>query len=141
MSSRLRSRRRRGGFTLMEVLLVVAILIILAGLATVAIRQAYNNARVSATKLNAKSIAQSIDTYYLGLGQLPPSLEALIAMPDGLAVPEKWQGPYLKTENNRLPVDSWNREFIYEVDPQTEEFIVYSVGPDGQANTQDDIRN
>lgn len=127
-------RRRRGGFTLMEVLLVVAILLILAGLATVAITRTYKGARVNAAKLDINTISQTIDAYYLDNGQFPPSLDALVTLPDGLPNPQKWNGPYLQ---KGLPTDPWGQAYIYQVDG--EQFVISSAGPDLAANTDDDI--
>ena len=127
-------RRNRVGFTLIEVLLVVAILIILAALAVVNVRQAYINARKNAARLDIKTISQTIDAYYLDLGSYPPTLEALVTMPDGLANSSKWSGPYLK---DGLPADPWGNAYKYSADGTS--FVIASAGPNGVEQDDDDI--
>ena len=141
-SSRLSTRRpqtgrrsSRLGFTLIEVLLVVAILIILAALAVVNVRQAYNNSRKNAARLDIKTISQQIDAYYLDIGSYPPTLEALVMLPDGLANSTKWSGPYLK--DSILPTDPWGNQYRYSQDGQA--FVIFSVGPNGIEQDEDDI--
>ena len=129
-----RRMRRRQGFTLMEVLLVVAILIILAGLATVAITQTYRGARENAARLDIRTITQQLDAYYLDVGNYPPTLDGLVTLPDGIPNPHKWNGPYLQ---KGLPLDPWNNQYQYRVDG--EPVSVWSVGPDGASDTEDDI--
>jgi general secretion pathway protein G len=127
-------RRRPRGFTLMEVLLVVAILIILAGLATVAITRTYGNARRNAAKLDINTISQTMDAYYLDIGSYPPTLDALVTMPDGLANPAKWGGPYLQ---RGLPADPWGNQYQYS--NEGEQFKVWSMGPNGASGDEDDV--
>jgi general secretion pathway protein G len=126
--------RRRQAFTLMEVLLVVAILIILASLATFSITRAYRGARVNAAKLDINTISQTLQAYYIDIGTYPQDLQGLVTMPDGLANPTKWNGPYL---TNGLPQDPWGGEYKYSV--QGEEYVISSAGPDAIENNEDDV--
>lgn len=121
----------------MEVLLVVAILVILASLATVAIRTAMLNAQTNSAKLNATTIKQAVNAYYLQIGTYPSSLNDLVVPPEGLADPSRWQAPFL--EGGVLPVDPWQQQFGYEFDNQTGQFRISSAGPDGAPGTNDDI--
>jgi general secretion pathway protein G len=134
MQRKLLRRRRSRGFTLMEVLLVVAILIILAGLATVAITRTYGGARKNAAKLDINTLSQTMDAYYLDIGSYPPTLEGLVTLPDGLANPAKWNGPYLQ---KGLPVDPWGNQYQYT--NEGEHFKIWSNGADGQSGTEDDV--
>jgi general secretion pathway protein G len=127
-------RRRARGFTLMEVLLVVAILIILAGLATVAISRTYVGARKNAAKLDINTLTQTMDAYYLDIGSYPPSLDALVTQPDSLANPMKWNGPYLQ---KGLPADPWGNQYQYSNDG--DQFKIWSMGPNGTNGDEDDI--
>jgi len=66
---------------------------------------------------------------------LPPDLEALVVAPAGLADPAKWQGPYL--DRVRLPADSWDQEFRYEViDAKELRFRIWWMGPDRVLRTR-----
>lgn len=128
------SRRRQRGFTLMEVLLVVAILLILASLATVAISRTLRGTQSKQAKIDISTLSQAINVYFIDNGSYPPSLEALVMMPDGLANPQKWNGPYLEKE---LPADPWGNAYQYRVDG--DRIVIWSAGPDGAIDTEDDI--
>lgn len=134
MKRKLTQRRRRGGFTLMEVLLVVAILLILASLATVAISRTLKGTQSKQAKIDINTLQQAINVYFIDVGSYPPSLDALVAMPDGLANPQKWNGSYLEKE---LPADPWGNQYLYSVNG--DQVQIKSMGPDGVADTQDDI--
>src|SRR5688500_13172438 len=90
------SRRRRRGFTLMEVLLVVAILLILASLATVAISRTLKGTQAKQAKIDISTLTQAINMYYIDIGAYPDTLESLVFMPEGLANTTKWNGSYLE---------------------------------------------
>ncbi|MCX5661965.1 MAG: type II secretion system major pseudopilin GspG [Planctomycetota bacterium] len=146
----LRSRGFRGsrGFTLIEVLLVLVILGMLATVAIVALSGTRETARIDATKLKINQLESALDLYNLALGSYPSDeqgLKALQTKPtfDDEKQGEKWRGPYLKSD----PRDEWNHEFKYQkVEGSTEEtggkpFKLWSMGPDGQDGTEDDIKN
>lgn len=128
------TRRRRRGFTLMEVLLVVAILLILASLATVAISRTLKGTQSKQAKIDINTLSQAINVYFIDVGSYPPTLDALVIQPDGLANPQKWNGSYLEKE---LPADPWGNQYLYSVNG--DQIQIKSMGPDGIADTQDDI--
>jgi len=134
-----RRRRRRHGFTLMEVLLVLAILVILGSLVGVSIFQMQKNANIRAAKAQINMLEDSIKAYQIDVGSLPPSLEGLVAVPAELKVPQKWSGPYL--EKGNLPVDPWGNAYIYEQSNDFAGFVIKSNGPDQQAGTADDVHS
>jgi general secretion pathway protein G len=146
MSTRSRSRR---GFTLIEILIVLGIIILLAGAAVVALVPQQKGARVDITKLKMKSIETALEAYNVNIGHYPNEqeggMEALRVKPpfDSEAVGQNWRGPYLKEE----PVDSWGNKFNYELtqpgtpDADQTPYRLYSNGPDGMQGTDDDIKN
>jgi general secretion pathway protein G len=137
MSAR-RSRRRRG-FTLMEVLLVLAILVVLGSMVTVGYLRIQQGANRDAAKTQIKLLESAVDVYSLHVGTYPTAsqgLNALIAAPADLKNPAKWQGPYLK----EMPRDPWGQDYLYEEIQDTQgqaSFKIYSYGPDGQAGNDD----
>jgi general secretion pathway protein G len=136
-----RRHRRRHAFTLMEVLLVLAILVILGSFVTVGYVQLQKNANLDAARSQIKMLESGVDFYALAIGT-PPSteqgLQALIERPSDLKNPNKWAGPYLK--ENQLPLDPWGGNYQYEVlDVQQGTFKVWSNGPDGQQGSEDDV--
>lgn len=131
------SRRHRGGFTLMELLLVLAILVTLGALAGVSIRQMQKNANKNAAKAQIQMLEQAIDGYQVDVGAPPPDLESLQVQPDGVKNADKWQGPYLKTAN--VPNDPWGNAYQYETNGDS--FTIMSYGPNQTEGGNDDITN
>ena len=119
------------------------LLFITAGTAVVAaIAGSYLNRR-SANRINAahaqlSCFEQQIFLYDLDVGEFPTTrqgLRALLSPPSDLPDPGKWRGPYAAYE---LPVDPWSHRYNYER-LDSNRCRVYSSGPDGIANTGDDI--
>lgn len=136
-----RSAPGRGGFTLMEVLLVVAILGVIASLVVPQLAGRQEQASVDASRLSATGIEQALKLYALDHGgKLPSTSEGLQVLVAPVKQDPRWRGPYLDT----LPVDAWGQPFLYEVAAQKGGrgmAVIRSVGPDGLANTDDDITN
>lgn len=137
----IRRRRQSRGFTLMEVMLVMAILIIIASLATYSILVFQRNAQEDATRLTITSIERGCEAYQIDVGTLPNQLNDLIIKPSGAS--NKWRGPYLNKQ--QIPNDAWNAPFEYKTDinPATglPRAIIRSNGLDRQQGTADDITN
>jgi general secretion pathway protein G len=113
----------RAGFTLIEVLLVVAILGILAGVVVVNFTGKQQKAQISACRASISAICTAVDMYEVDTGRLPPGLNALVS-DDGSP---NWNGPYVR---GGLPVDPWGREFGYSTRGEGD-YEVYSNGPEG----------
>jgi general secretion pathway protein G len=137
------SRKRRGGFTLIEVLLVLVILVVLASLAMVAYGPIERKMKVDAAKGQIGLFKTPLQMYQLSIGAYPATaqgLDALRTAPGDLPNPAKWDGPYL---DSPVPLDSWEQPYQY-VSPGTRNpdgYDVWSSGPDGQSGTEDDIGN
>jgi general secretion pathway protein G len=139
--SRRRPRRRRG-FTLMEVLLVLAILVILGSLVTVGYMQIQKNAYRDAARNQIKNIENAVMTYALAIGRCPSTeqgLNALREAPSDLKNAKRWAGPYLGKANEPLPLDPWGNDYQYLEEGDGENFKIWSMGPDGQSGTPDDV--
>ena len=122
--------RRPRGFTLMEILLVLAILVVLGAMVGVGYSRVQVNAMKSAAKTQIGLLEDATKLYTLDVGSPPSSLDALITPPSDLANPNKWQGPYL--EKTTLPQDPWNSPYQYEVtDAANGKFRIWSAGPPG----------
>ena len=130
---RSRMTRDRAGFTLIEIMLVVVILGILAGVGVVALKGRTAAAARAATRTTIQAYCQAINLFELDCGALPGSLQELVNDPGN----GQWQGPYFP--NGRLPQDAWGHEPSYS---KTEKgYTVSSAGPDGQPGTADDLTN
>ena len=139
------ARRRVGsrGFTLIELLLVLVILAVLAAIVIPRFTGRSEQAQVTAAGATLSSIESALEAFEIDNGRYPTSqegLEALVLEPSGLPN-ETWKGSYLRRQE--IPKDPWQNEFIYE-QPGTYNqngFDLSSMGPDGQAGTDDDIVN
>src|SRR5262245_41037239 len=134
-----RRPRRRRGFTLMEVLLVLAILVILGSLVTVSFVRMQKTANINAARSQVAMLEDAVNVYQLAIGALPEQmqgLDALLNPPGELKDPSKWQGPYI--DKSTLPVDPWNNKYQYELVPP-DRFRIFSCGPNGTPGDDDDI--
>ena len=129
-------RSRRGGFTLIEVLLVLVILTILASFAFVYVRGARKKAFASQAQIQVEMLAQALDHYDQDMHGYPTNLEGLVQSPSDARNPDRWQGPYLKKQ---IPLDPWDNPYQYELLNNGESFRIVSFGPDGAEGTDDDI--
>ena len=135
----IRRRSRRSGFTLMEVLLVMAILVVLGSLVGVGYVKIQANSKISAARTQVNMLESVVKLYMLDVGTCPTTqqgLDALIHQPSDVA-PEKWRGPYF--EKTQLPLDPWNNPYQYE-ELSAEQFRIWSYGPDSQPGSPDDIQ-
>ena len=130
-----RGRADRRGFTLMELLLVMAILVIMASMVTFAFLQIQQNAQSDATLSQISTLENACTSYKLQVGRLPNTLDDLFTQPAGLS-PRQWRGPYL---NDPVPMDPWGNEYNYSPDEANNRVFISSAGPDGQQGSPDDV--
>lgn len=110
--------------TLMEILIVLAILGTMAAVLGTMVKERLDKSKVSQTKLAMKPIIDGLNLYYQDCGHYPNSMESLIKEDADCS---SWgPEPYLK----KVPKDGWNREFIYELDGGN--FVLQSYGSDGK---------
>lgn len=125
--------RRRSAFTLLELLLVLAILVVLGGIVLVNFGGAQADANVNATTTQLNSVKQAIQLYQIRMNTLPDSLDELKDGPSDSAKKAKWTAAILST----IPTDAWGNDISYTRKGNTYE--LRSGGLDGQLNTDDDI--
>jgi general secretion pathway protein G len=140
MKRNLRKRRRSGGFTLMEVLLVLAILVILGSFVGFYMVGAQKKGYSRAAKNQISSFGQMLLGYRLDIGSYPSTsqgLQALREAPADMANTGKWDGPYAEKS---IPVDPWGNPYQYEL-VDADNYKIWSWGPNGQTGDDDDITN
>jgi general secretion pathway protein G len=139
MTRRIRDRRR-GGFTLMEVLLVLAILVILGSMVGFFIAGMQKGAYEDLARSQISTFESLLDAYRLHVGSYPTSsqgLQALWQPPADLKNPAKWRGPYATKE---IPADPWGNPYQYEL-MNADQYHIWSWGPDGVNGSDDDVSN
>ncbi len=125
-------QRTQSGFTLIEILVVITILAILAGLLVPRIMDRPDQARVVAAKNDIRAIQSAINLYRLDNGVYPSTDQGLLALvqrPESGNVPRNWkQGGYLE----RMPKDPWGNYYQYLNPGVHGEVDIFSFGADGQ---------
>jgi len=124
------SRFSRLGFTLIEILVVMAIIAMLAVMVAPNIFNQQAGAQRDAAMSQISSLEAALDTYRLDVGEYPDSLEGLTENDSGRAA---WNGPYLRRD---VPKDPWGNDYVY--DSNGREFTLISYGPDGEQGGQGD---
>jgi general secretion pathway protein G len=130
------------GFTLLEVMVVLFILVTLAGLAVTAYQGQLAQAKHQSAVVYIKGLVSAVELYELNIGRPPTSeqgLNALLEAPSDLGNPAKWSGPYIK--DTVQTSDPWGSPYRY-ASPSTHSkgnYDVWSCGPDGVDGTEDDI--
>ena len=118
------------GFTLIEILVVMAIIGMLAIMVAPNIFNQQAGAQIDAALSQISSLEAALDTYRLDVGEYPDSLEGLRENISGRAI---WNGPYLR---RGVPLDPWGNEYVY--DSNGREFTLSSYGPDGEQGGEGD---
>jgi general secretion pathway protein G len=118
------------GFTLVELLVVLVILVLLAGLVAPRVIGYLGSSRTKTAKVQVQSLSTALELYKVDTGRYPTSsegLKALTAAPPGVP---SWNGPYLtKTE---VPSDPWGRPYNYRSPGEHGPFDIVSLGADSQ---------
>jgi general secretion pathway protein G len=135
-----RTCRRNRGFTLIELMVVIVILGILAGLIVPRIMGRPEEARRVKARVQIESIETALKLYKLDNGIYPSTeqgLEALVEPPSVGKLPRKWrEGGYL--EKGRVPQDPWGNDYVYLSPGLHGDFDLMSYGPDGEPGGEGD---
>jgi general secretion pathway protein G len=118
--------RAQRGFTLVELLLVLVILALIAGLVLPGIIGKAESAKAKAASSQISRISMSVESFYLDTGITPSSLDELVSEPSGV---NGWNGPYIK---NTLLKDPWGQPYQYKVPGDHGDFDIWSYGADRQ---------
>lgn len=127
MRNRQYRNRRAGGFTLVELLVVLAILGLLAGLVGPQVMKFLGSSKTKTAALQIEDLAATLDLYRLEIGNYPESLDALVQDPGNAP---NWNGPYLRKGD--VPKDPWGNEYQYRAPGQHGPVDIWSLGADGQ---------
>jgi general secretion pathway protein G len=139
----LKREAARSGFTLLELLIVVGILVMLAALAMPSFMGSQKQAQIDAAKTQVAAIESATKLYQASAGTFPTTeqgIKALAEKPEEDPVPKKWAGPYMEDANI---LDPWGREYQYAYPGEHNEKKkpdVWSLGPDPEDDS-DNIGN
>jgi general secretion pathway protein G len=135
----MRLKKQHSGFTLLEIMLVISIIVVLLGLAIGQMGNPLGFTKGVGVKADIQAIGTQIKAYE-AFGGSPPTteqgLQALVTMPTTDPKPMRWAGPYFK----QIPKDPWGSYYIYLCPGRKNpgSYDLYSAGPDRKADTADD---
>lgn len=123
-----KSCRHAQGFTLLELLVVVAIIGLLAAFVGPRLFGNVSKSEITTAKAQIEAFSRALESYRLDTGKFPDTaqgLQALITQPEGIS---RWNGPYLQKE---VPLDPWGQPYVYKRPGTNRDFDIVSYGQDG----------
>ena len=143
---RMNRRTGRRAFSLIELLIVIAILLAIGGLVVVNLLPAREQADANLTRVQIAELERAIEFFQMDMKRFPTEDEGLRALWTKDAIEdeedaENWSRAYLK---DPVPEDPWGNEWIYRYPGEIrgeQYYDIISVGPDGEEGTEDDITN
>ncbi|MFW5927073.1 MAG: type II secretion system major pseudopilin GspG [Wenzhouxiangella sp.] len=116
---------QNAGFSLIELLVVLIILGLIAGLVVPNIMQRGEDDKVRAAEAEVQRLSMAVDEFYLDNGRVPRQLEELVEKPGNAS---NWNGPYVNKSNLR---DPWENPYEYRYPGEHRSYDIYSHGADG----------
>jgi general secretion pathway protein G len=124
------------GFTLVELLVVLAIIGLLAAIVAPKVLNYLATARVESAKVQIRNIESALELYYLDTGKYPSKDEGLTALAEAPASSQNWNGPYMKRADSLK--DPWGNSYVYSEPTKLEPTpLVRSFGRDGKEGGED----
>lgn len=128
-----RARRGEAGYSLLEVLIVLTIIALVAALVGPRLMAQLDRSKVTAARVQIRSLSSSLETMRIDLGRYPSAQEGLallVTAPRGGRDQGAWQGPYLDSD---VPADPWGGEYVYEAPRDGgARPVIKSLGADGR---------
>lgn len=131
-----KGRRRRGGFTLLELMVVLLILALLGTIAAPRVTKYLRKAKAQTAKIQVDALSAAVDSFHLDTGRFPTSDEGLKVLMDRPGDIATWDGPYLKKRDSLI--DPWGHPYLYRIPGQHGEYDLYSLGSDNREGGEGD---
>jgi general secretion pathway protein G len=136
-----KARRAQWGFTLVELLLVLAILATIAAIVLPKITGRRVDAEIKAARTQISAFKTALNLFEVDNGFFPRGQNGLADLIQQPRDAQNWKGPYL--DNDVVPKDPWNNDYVYSYPGRhnPSSFDISSAGPDGQPGNEDDVTN
>jgi len=128
-------RRNERGITLIEILVVMAIIALFVTLVGGRLFKQVDKAKQTQAKIQIKEFESVLDMYRLDVGHYPSTQEGLQALRVKPQNVENWDGPYLTKD---VPLDPWGHAYVYRCPGQHGDLDLYSLGSDNQEGGEGD---
>lgn len=125
-----RIRRGERGFTLLELLVVLAIMGMLAAIIAPQVIKYLGTSKTATAKIQIQNVMAALELYRLDVGRYPSGQEGLQALVTAPPTAPNWNGPYLKKDT--ALTDPWGAKYIYQIPGQHGEVDVFTLGQDQQ---------
>lgn len=130
---------KKDGFTVIEMILVITIIVILSSVIVPRLIGRGEEARIAAAKLQVENISVALDAYAMDIGSYPTTDQGLEALFTTIGNDKNWKGPYLK---KKITNDPWGNPYIYKSPGiYNKDYDLESFGPDGLDGGNDDIKS
>jgi general secretion pathway protein G len=130
--------RRAGGFTLLELLVVMVIIGLLSGLIGPRFFSQIGKSEAQVARAQIDALEKALDQFRIDTGRYPSMDEGLAVLQQPPTQETRWAGPYLKRD---VPTDPWGRPYLYRTPGSRGDFDLLSLGKDGQAGGEGDARD
>lgn len=126
--SAMKRKAVQSGFTLLELLVVIVIIGLLAGIVAPNLFRQLGSSEITTARAQMDALVKALDQYRLELGHYPSTHQGLDALVHPPAGESRWRGPYLRKE---VPLDPWGTPYVFQSPgPDGQDFLLISLGKD-----------
>ncbi|MEI7599170.1 MAG: type II secretion system major pseudopilin GspG [Aestuariivirga sp.] len=136
LRNKVQRRKDEGGFTLVELLVVLVILVLLASIIGPRVIGYLGSSRAKTAHIQIESLVTAMELFHIDVGRYPSSTEGLSALVKSPGNIAGWNGPYLSKGD--VPQDPWGRPYIYQSGQNGGSFQIKSLGADGKEGGADE---